>query len=92
MKDRIVDLMDREADEGLRPIETSRTSGVPPQPIVCLWTLDGGENGDLWKSGCSGRLFEFYEGGPKANFFEFCQYCGRVLKEAPVVNEDDVPW
>ena len=42
----------------------------------CAWI----ENDDgAWETKCN-ELFEFNEGGPTENGFEFCPYCGKNLK------------
>ena len=42
----------------------------------CTWI----ENDDgVWETKCD-ELFEFNEGGPPENRFEFCPYCGKNLK------------
>ena len=43
---------------------------------VCKWRSDG-EVG--WKTHC-GEAFVFNDDGPRENRFNFCPYCGGVLK------------
>jgi hypothetical protein len=42
----------------------------------CTWTED--DDGP-WDVECGNR-FEFNEGGPPENGFDFCPYCGKKLK------------
>jgi len=44
---------------------------------VCEWADD---NEGTWLTKC-GDAFQFYEGGPKDNQFQFCPYCGLPLEE-----------
>lgn len=53
---------------------------VNPEP--CVWTQPD-EEGEVWESSCPGPAFYFEEGGPKANGFAFCPYCGHLLTEEP---------
>lgn len=42
----------------------------------CKWSEDGD---GVWDTSC-GERFEFVDGGPPENGFEFCPYCGKKLK------------
>ena len=44
--------------------------------MICKWKPD--EDG-VYETGCGNR-FEFTEAGPKENKFDYCPYCGNVLK------------
>jgi hypothetical protein len=46
---------------------------------VCDWQQE--EDGQ-WETDCS-ETFEFNEGGPKENGFEWCPYCGKKLTATP---------
>ena len=59
----------------------------------CAWTQDF-ENG-YWETACN-NAFDFDDGGPRDNGFNFCPYCGAPLAEYAYVepvddDEDDVP-
>jgi hypothetical protein len=43
---------------------------------TCTWTLD--EDYYSWFTAC-GEGFTFTDGGPAANSFRFCPYCGRPI-------------
>lgn len=47
-------------------------------PEYCLWKNDDG----LWVASCCSHMFEFDDGGPEANHFSHCPYCGRRLVQA----------
>ena len=50
---------------------------------LCEWT----ENGDgYWETSCN-RAFDFVDGSPVGNHFNFCPYCGKTLIEKP--DEDE---
>ncbi len=48
---------------------------------TCNWTedIDG-----LWATDC-GHVFEFHEGGPENNGFQFCPWCGRNPVDVPCI-------
>lgn len=48
----------------------------PVDETRCVWAED--EDG-VWDTGCDNR-FEFNEGTPHENKFEFCPYCGNRMK------------
>ena len=51
-------------------------------PNVCAWKQDEGFYDDVsWDTAC-GEKFEFTDGTPGDNSFNFCPFCGRPLKEA----------
>ena len=51
----------------------------------CKWTED---DANEWDTMC-GECFVFNDGGPEANNFLFCPYCGKELKEIEYeVNHD----
>jgi hypothetical protein len=44
----------------------------------------------VWRGACAtARPFEFTDGGPIANYFRHCPYCGDLLTEAPAANRAD---
>jgi hypothetical protein len=58
-------------------------------PETCKWEED---EGGAWAAACDGRwkrLFEFTTGGPSANHFIFCPYCGLKLVEVAYTKPED---
>ena len=51
---------------------------------VCTWAED--EDG-IWFTGCN-NAFEFMNGTPSENGFQFCCYCGDRLKEVKYAEQD----
>lgn len=52
-------------------------------PTTCVWKQDEGFYDDIsWDTAC-GEKFEFYDGTPEDNAFNFCPFCGQHLKETP---------
>ena len=45
----------------------------------CVWT----ENSFGFWSACEKNDFQFFEGGPKANGFKYCPYCGKAIAAKP---------
>jgi len=45
----------------------------------CFWTeiIDD----EFWEAECTKNGFSFFDGSPIENYFIFCPYCGRILKE-----------
>ena len=59
-------------------------SDDPQRAVECVWSPLDDNAADAWQPACqrnAGRLFEFNDGGPTANAFAFCPYCGRPLTE-----------
>ena len=52
------------------------------QSESCDWTLDMAEP---WQTSC-GEAFQFFEGGPSDNQFDFCPFCGKEI-EATVTRD-----
>lgn len=48
---------------------------------ICAWYLSDDET-TLWESTCGKAAFEFNEGGPEENNFNFCPHCGLQLSDA----------
>lgn len=46
----------------------------------CYWSIDDVGGDSLWETSC-GHAFEFTEGSPHENGFQWCGYCGRQLIE-----------
>lgn len=46
---------------------------------ICEWKYDDGD--DYWETDCS-EAFQFFNGTPKDNGFEFCPFCRRELLES----------
>lgn len=50
---------------------------MPEQALAsCDWMVD---DDGLWETQC-GNAFQFEVDGPEDNGFEFCPYCGKVLR------------
>lgn len=69
------------------------TCGDKSDPAkTCAWTLAPNTvDDDYWATDC-GLRYLFFEGGPKANKFAFCPFCGLPLVEVvppPEPEEDD---
>ena len=47
---------------------------------TCKWGKNGFALEDYWETGCE-NLFQFINGGPEQNHFEFCPYCGKPIEE-----------
>jgi len=47
---------------------------------------DGFALEDYWETGCE-NLFQFLNGGPTQNHFEFCPFCGKPIEE--VTDEEE---
>ncbi len=73
--------------------KSKRPSAAPPCSAncsVCDWQQE--EEGQ-WETDCD-ETFEFQEGGPLDNGFEWCPYCGKKLVEtiySEPQNASDVP-
>ena len=52
---------------------------INPDPWFCMWQQD--EDG-AWETDCN-ECFQFNEGGPHDNRWEYCPYCGNRIKESP---------
>jgi hypothetical protein len=48
------------------------------ETTTCQWTISN----DYWETAC-GEAFEFTEGTPIENDFNYCPYCGKPLTEQP---------
>lgn len=50
--------------------------------MTCKWHKDAyeWEDHDYWETSCD-NLFQFNDGGPKENHFEYCPYCGKRIDE-----------
>ena len=48
----------------------------------CYWRPESGDwvDENCWDTGCDNN-FIFNDGGPFANNFEYCPYCGKKLEE-----------
>ena len=53
-------------------------SGLEAKCIWDVWVLEN-EDIDIWETGC-GKNHYFKFGGPELNDFDFCPYCGKVIK------------
>ena len=53
---------------------------------TCVWFEN--ETDGIWETACK-QEFEFFEGGPSANGFAFCPFCGKQILVAPVSKEVD---
>jgi len=54
---------------------------------TCKWQHDGLKvDHDYWETGCE-NLFQFLNGGPTQNHFEFCPFCGKPIEE--VTDEEE---
>ncbi len=49
---------------------------IEKESPICCWKWDEG----FWVSDC-GEAFEFNDGNPSDNGFQFCPYCGKLLEE-----------
>jgi len=47
----------------------------------CEWTED--KHDDMWETTC-GNAHVFFDGGPKANNYKYCPYCGIEITEKPI--------
>jgi hypothetical protein len=53
---------------------------------TCTWTeLDNG----FYEAECNEEWYEFMDGTPKENSFQFCPFCGKPLVEKFFVAETD---
>jgi len=60
------------------------------KPAACKWYQGCEEECGEWEAVCyTRRSFVFNDGGPQANGFRFCPYCGMPLEEIPYEEEDD---
>lgn len=57
-------------------------------PETCTWAIDdvGGES--MFETSCR-NSFEFNDGGPLANGFKFCGYCGKPIVESHTSEDED---
>jgi len=54
----------------------------------CEWTPEDPTDGTVWESGC-GDMFQFTDGSPIKNDFEYCPYCGNLIVEVRDVDDGD---
>lgn len=64
--------------EAGRTLTRQLQEAVEERDAPCDWLPS--EGGDAWATSC-GNLFQFYDGGPLANSFTHCPYCGGDLTE-----------
>lgn len=60
----------------------ARTKKYPA--VKCVWKVD--QHSDSWDTDCANK-FQFSDGGPTANGFEFCPYCGRLIRQLGELEE-----
>ena len=51
---------------------------IASEHTPCLWTED---EADIWHAAC-GTSHQFTNGGPAENHYEYCPYCGKIIKVA----------
>lgn len=92
--DRLAELEANAADSGT-DFEKGKAAGARAIVDVldrpCRWTPEGDSFGslDFYRTECD-EAFAFFEGGPDANRFRFCPYCGRPVAEVDPPPADDV--
>jgi hypothetical protein len=47
---------------------------------VCEWEEEA--DGEYWETSCN-EAHCFITDGPKENNYQYCPYCGKILKEKP---------
>jgi len=51
---------------------------------ICIWKEEKGIDTDgVYKTDCD-NMFTIMEGNPQANFFKYCPYCGKTIKEEEI--------
>ncbi len=59
---------------------------------ACGWTNNGDPEFNVWDTGC-GEAFQFSDGGPAANYFRVCPFCGgRLSVESKPQNAGQGGW
>lgn len=53
--------------------------------LTCVWWYD--PDHDKWNSECD-NAFQFFDGGPTANGFAFCPYCGSKIPPSEHATRD----
>jgi hypothetical protein len=59
------------------------------QPNECQWQQDGDRDSGMYMASCNRRYFVFEDGTPSDNRMKHCCYCGKVLVEVLIEQEDD---
>lgn len=56
---------------------------------VCFW--EEVDDGECYESFCNKKEFQFNDGNPQDNGFEFCPYCGKkLIVKKPIFDEVDI--
>jgi len=79
------------ADSRKKTLTNWQTNGIigESKMDVCFW--EEVDDGDCYESSCNKKGFQFNDGNPQDNGFEFCPYCGKkLIVKKPIFDEVDI--